>query len=207
MSWRKFAKLREAWALSKRIRVRVHLHEEALVFPLSTPREAIPCSVVMSECGSVNLRIPVRDYSRRSQHWNARTFSVAAQNGEAWGSFLSWVVLLWGVKLKNLKGLWGVGFKMPAQCCKTAGPPSQVINDQPPSFEFQTGDLDNPPDRALFKTGPQISVECFYYAMLWHVLNVLTFTGSCNPTQEDSAGSPGSKYPVQDTNTWIVCPV
>ena len=43
------------------------------------------------------------------------------------------------------------------------------------------------------------SVECFeHYAMLRHVLNVLMRTGSCNPTQEDSAGSQGNKYPVQD---------
>ena len=34
--------------------------------------------------------------------------------------------------------------------------------------------------------------------MLRHVLNVLMRTGSCNPTQEDSAGSQGNKYPVQD---------
>ena len=60
----------------------------------------------------------------------------------------------------------------------------------------------------LFKTGPQISVECFeQYAMLRHVPNVLTRTGSCNPTQEDSARSPGNKYPVQDTKTRIVYPV
>ena len=30
--------------------------------------------------------------------------------------------------------------------------------------------------------------------------NVLTCTSSCNLTPEDSLGSPGNKYPVQDTN-------
>ena len=60
----------------------------------------------------------------------------------------------------------------------------------------------------LFKTGPQKSVECFeHYAMLRHMLNVLTHTGSCNATHEDSAGSLGNKYPVQDTNMRIVYPV
>ena len=53
-------------------------------------------------------------------------------------------MLLWGVKLKNLKGLWGVGFKMPAQCCKTVGPPSQVINDQSLSSIFITVNDEGP---------------------------------------------------------------
>ena len=60
----------------------------------------------------------------------------------------------------------------------------------------------------LFKTGPKMSVEFFeHYAMLQHVLNVLMRTGSCNPTRDDTAGSQGNKYPVQDTNTRIVYPV
>ena len=71
--------IREAWTLSKRIWVRVCLHDDALVFPLSTPRESIPCSVVISECESVNLRIAMRDCSRRSRYWNARTFSVSCR--------------------------------------------------------------------------------------------------------------------------------
>ena len=50
------------------IRVRVRLDDDALVLPLSTPRESIPCSVVISECESVNLRIAMRDYSRRARH-------------------------------------------------------------------------------------------------------------------------------------------
>ena len=29
-------------------------HDDALIFPLSTPRESIPCSVVISECESVS---------------------------------------------------------------------------------------------------------------------------------------------------------
>ena len=50
------------------------------------------------------------------------------------------------------------------------------------------------------------SVECFeHYTMLpTRASNVLTCTGACNPTQEDSPGSRGNKYPVQDTNMWLV---
>ena len=39
------------------------VYDDALVFP---PCESIPCSAVISECESVNLRIAMRDYSRRS---------------------------------------------------------------------------------------------------------------------------------------------
>ena len=76
------------------------------------------------------FRIAMGDYSHRSQQcemWGHFQFSCE-ERGQV-GSFLSWVAV-WGVKLKSLKGLWGVGFEMPAQCCKTASPPSQVINDQ-----------------------------------------------------------------------------
>ena len=88
---------------------------------------------------SVDLRIALRDYSRRTRHWNARTFSVAAEKGEGWGSFLSWVVLLWGVELKNLKGLWGVGFKCLLSAAKL--PPHLTGNKRPAPLGGESGNL------------------------------------------------------------------
>ena len=75
-------------------------------------------------CSDQWIRIAMRDYSRRSRHWNAGTSSVAAEKGEGWGSFLSWVVLLWGVELKNLKGLWGLALKCLLSAAKLPPPPS-----------------------------------------------------------------------------------
>ena len=111
------------------------VYNDALVYPLSTPRESIPCSVVITMWISepVNLRIAMRDYSHRSQHKREDVFSSCGERGGVGVIFVLSCFVVGGRIKKPLRALGGCLWNACSvlQNCPPPPPPSQVINDQP----------------------------------------------------------------------------